>query len=129
MELGTLAHIGSASAIEPLYQMWNPGDHLLAEYLLILCELNGVQKPESPEWRRLVEAQDERLSKAMPGEVSLLEGLKNLAGPLPPIPTWQLEQKKTKTLPGRKSTISKKEKKKRTAQRKSARGKKKKKRR
>ena len=49
MELGSLADIGSASAIEPLYQMWKPGDHLLAEFLLILCELNGVQKPELPE--------------------------------------------------------------------------------
>jgi hypothetical protein len=129
MELSTLADIGSASAIEPLYQMWKPGDHLLAEYLLILCELNGVQKPELPEWRRLAEAQDERLSKAISGEVDLLEGLKNLAAPLPPIPTWQPEQKKGKTLPGRRSAIGKKEKKKRAAHRRSSRGKKKKKRR
>jgi hypothetical protein len=66
---------------------WKPGDRLLAECLLILCELNGVQKPELPEWRRLVEAQDERLSKAMLGEINLLEGLKNLAALLPLIPT------------------------------------------
>jgi hypothetical protein len=46
-----------------------------------------VQKPELPEWRRLVEAQDERLSKAMLGEINLLEGLKNLAALLPLIPT------------------------------------------
>jgi hypothetical protein len=52
-----------------------------------------------------------------------------LAGPLPPIPTWQPEQKKSKTLPGRRSAIGKKEKKKRVAHRKSSRGKKKKKRR
>jgi hypothetical protein len=65
----------------------------------------------------------------MSGEVSLLEGLKNLAAPLPPIPTWQPEQKKSKTLPGRRSAIGKKEKKKRVAHRKSSRGKKKKKRR
>jgi hypothetical protein len=129
MELGSLAHIGSASAIEPLYQMWKPGDHLLAEYLLILCELNGVQKPELPEWRRLVKAQDERVAKAMSGEFDVLEGLKNLTSPLPPIPAWQLESKKSKALPGGKRAISKKEKKKRTAQRKAAKGKKKKKRR
>jgi hypothetical protein len=124
MELGALADIGSASAIEPLYRMWKPGDHLLAEYLLILCELNGVEKPELPEWRRLIQAQDERLARAMSGDLSVLEGPETLRAPLPPIPTWQLEQKKTKTLPGRKSAIGKKEKKKRAAQRKSARGKK-----
>jgi hypothetical protein len=56
--------------------MWKPGDHLLAEFLLILCELNGVQKPELPEWRRLMEAEDKRLARAMSGEVNLLEGLK-----------------------------------------------------
>ncbi len=129
MELGSLAHIGSASAIEPLYQLWKPGDHLLAEYLLILCELNGVQKPELSEWRRLVKAQDERMDKAMLGEFDLLEGLKNLADPLPSIPTWQLEPKKSKTLPGGKRTISEKEKKKRMARRKVVKSKKKKKRR
>jgi hypothetical protein len=76
MELSALTDIGSASAIEPLYRMWKPGDHLLAEFLLILCELNGVQKPELPEWRRLMEAEDKRLARAMSGEVNLLEGLK-----------------------------------------------------
>ncbi|MBI1881169.1 MAG: hypothetical protein HYR94_23565 [Chloroflexi bacterium] len=126
MELSSLTDIGSASAIEPLYRMWKPGDHLLAEFLLILCELNGVQKPELPEWRRLVEAEEKRLARAMSGEVNLLEGLKNLAGPLPPIPTWQLEQKKPKALSDRKNTLSKKEMKKRAAQRKAVRGKKKK---
>jgi hypothetical protein len=109
--------------------MWKSGDHLLAEYLLILCELNGVQKPELPEWRRLVKAQEERIAKAMAGEFDVLEGLKNITSPLPPIPAWQLESKKSKTLPGGKLAISKKEKKKRTAQRKAIRGKKKKKRR
>lgn len=128
-DLGALADIGSASAIEPLYQMWKPGDHLLAEFLLILCELNGVQKPELPEWRRLLKAQDERVAKAMSGEISIAEGLKNLTGPLPPIPTWQLEPQKPKALSGRKSTISKKGKRKRAVQRKATRGKKKKKRR
>lgn len=129
MELGSLAHIGSASAIEPLYKLWKTGDHLLAEYLLILCELNGVQKPELPEWRRLVKVHEERIAKAMSGEFDVLGGLNNLTSPFPPIPTWQLESKKSKTLPGDKGAISKKEKKKRTAQRKAVRGKKKKKRR
>jgi hypothetical protein len=52
--------------------------------------------------------------------------VKNLAGPLPPIPTWQLEQKKPKALSDRKNSLSKKEMKKRAAQRKAVRGKKKK---
>jgi hypothetical protein len=124
-ELSALASIGSASAIEPLYRMWKPGDHLLAEYLLVLCELNGVQKPELTEWRRLVQAQDERLGRAMAGEVSLLEGLENLASFPPLIPTWQLEPKQRGAQPGLKKGIGKKEKKKRAAQRKAARDKKK----
>jgi hypothetical protein len=49
------AQIGHPAAIEPMARMWRPGDRLLAEYLLHLCELNGVQRPELPEWRRLVQ--------------------------------------------------------------------------
>jgi hypothetical protein len=60
MHATSLADIGSPSAIETLYELWEPGDALLAEQLLILCELNGVQKPELDEWRRLVIAADKR---------------------------------------------------------------------
>ncbi len=134
MEIMALSDIGSASAIEPLYRLWKPGDHLLAEQLLILCEINGVRKPELPEWRRLVAVEDERLTKVMSGELSEdfnpLEMLQKLAsGEHPLMRTWQLEQKPPKTAPGRKKTISKKEQKKRLVQRKRSKGKKKKRRR
>ena len=58
MQVYTLSSIGSPSAIEPLYALWEPDDALLAEHLLILCELNGVEKPELAEWRRLVAVQE-----------------------------------------------------------------------
>ena len=126
-ELTILSDIGSPAAIEPLSQLWKPGDALLAEQLLILCELNGVQKPELPEWRRLVKADEERLEKILEGDFDLLEGLKNLANPERPlIRTWQLEPEQPKdSSSGRKKTLSKKEQKKRAAQRKGTKGKKK----
>jgi HEAT repeat protein len=52
MQITTLEDIGSPSSIEPLYDLWKSGhrlDRILAQALLVLCELNGVQKPELPE--------------------------------------------------------------------------------
>jgi hypothetical protein len=132
MEIMALSDIGSASAIEPLYQLWKPGDRLLTKQLLILCELNGVQKPELSEWRRIAEAENERINRLMsedPAEqFDPLEALAKLAsGGFPAAPTWQLEKKQPGELPGRsKKAVSKKTKKKRVAQRKGPKGKKKK---
>lgn len=75
MQVSALSDIGSPSAIEPLYALWKSGhymDRLLAEALLVLCELNGVQKPELPEWRRIVEAEESRLSRMSDGFTSLI---------------------------------------------------------
>lgn len=132
MGLSALADIGSASAIEPLYRLWKPGgDHILAENLFILCELNGVQKPELPEWRRLVEAEEVRLAKIFAGEFDPGQELKNPADSKQMLMrTWQLQHEKpqsSKILSGQKKTLSKKEQKKRAAQRKGqVKGKKKK---
>ena len=66
MQITGLSDIGSPSAIEPLYDLWKSGnqyDHILAEALLVLCELNDVQRAELPEWRRIVEADEARHSQ------------------------------------------------------------------
>ncbi len=67
-DITALEDIGSPTAIEPLYELWEPGDPLLAQTLLVLCEVNGVDRPELPEWRRLVRAEDERLARILRGE-------------------------------------------------------------
>lgn len=116
MHVTSLADIGSPSAIETLYELWEwePGDALLAEQLLILCELNGVQKPELDEWRRLVIAEDKRVdivtSEVIPGFLGKSKFVK-LSQPSPARPG---------TTRGKKSTskgLSKKEHKRRARQR------------
>jgi hypothetical protein len=128
-EVNVLSDIGSASAIEPLYQLWEPGDRYLAGHLLILCELNGVQKPELPEWRRLMMAEEERTAKLMAGDFDLLEEPEDQPEPqFPLLRTWQLEQEAPQATSGRKKTTGKKKKKKQTPKRKKGKGKKKKRR-
>jgi hypothetical protein len=66
MYVTDLAEIGSASAIEPLYELWQaeaaeaeelgPVDRELARALLILCELHQVDKAELADWRQIVAA-------------------------------------------------------------------------
>lgn len=71
MEFFALADIGSASAIDILYQLWDPGHyaaHLLAEPLFILCTINGVEKPELSQWRQIAVGEEERLEKILAGE-------------------------------------------------------------
>ena len=73
MHITSLNDIGSPSAVEPLYALWKQGHHLdrlLAEALLVLCQLHGVRKPELPEWRRVTEAQQFRFSQALAGQMS-----------------------------------------------------------
>ena len=108
-------------------RLWRPGDRLLAEYLLLLCELNGVNRPELPEWRRLVQQEEERMARLNAGEFDLLEGLKNLANaPKSLQRTWELEPKQAKPLSGgsKKRGVSKKERKKRAVQRRQSKKKK-----
>lgn len=77
MQITSLADIGSPSAIEPLRGLLKSGGRhqssLLAEALLVLCELNGVQRPELPEWRRIVEASEARQSQALAGIMSQIK--------------------------------------------------------
>jgi hypothetical protein len=57
----TLASIGSAAAIEPLYALWleAPDFMPLTEALLVLCQLHNVDKPELPQWRQdVIEANE-----------------------------------------------------------------------
>jgi hypothetical protein len=71
-----LASIGSPSAIEPLYKLWRTDREMnryVAQPLLVLCELNGVSRPELAEWRRTVEAHDARMLGALKGIQAVLE--------------------------------------------------------
>ena len=102
-----LANIGSPSAIEPLYDLWKLSDGqdtLLAEYLLMLCELNGVSKPELPMWRKITRSEEERIDRLIRGDLAWPSRAQ------PPGPT------KAKS-----KGVSKRERKKRAAQRKQQR--------
>jgi HEAT repeat protein len=70
MHVLSLAEIGSSSAIEPLRELWTEGEHpldnMIAESLLVLCELNNVQRPELSEWRRIVQEQQARFEQTTP---------------------------------------------------------------
>ena len=117
-EIYALSNIGSALAIEPLYALWQarrgrPRD--LAEALLVLCELNGVVKPELPAWRQTTTEEADLLDSMGAGIAPLLRSLAGSPAEVPP-----------KTGPDRPSTrpgkgYSKKEQKKRAAQRKQSR--------
>jgi hypothetical protein len=70
MHVTSLNDIGSPLAIEPLADLWESGhdlDRILAEALLVICELNDVQRPELSEWRRIVEAEEARFSRTSAG--------------------------------------------------------------
>jgi hypothetical protein len=70
MHITSLNDIGSPLAIEPLAELWESGhvlDTLLDEALLVLCELNGVKRPQLSEWRRVSEAEEERFSLNLMG--------------------------------------------------------------
>jgi hypothetical protein len=70
MHVTSLNDIGSLLAIEPLADLWKSGhdlDRILAEALLVICELNNVQRPELSEWRRIVEAEEARFSRTSVG--------------------------------------------------------------
>jgi hypothetical protein len=77
MEVVNFADTGSAIGIAPLYKLSKryPDDPVLAESLLVLCELNGVTRPELPHWRDIVAAEDARVAKiiAGPGKFPSLE--------------------------------------------------------
>jgi len=66
IHLSALTDTGSPTAIEPLYALWQAeavSDHLLAGLLLVLCAVNGVTRPELPEWRRIVRAEEARMER------------------------------------------------------------------
>lgn len=123
MHVVALASIGSPSAIEPLYRLWKSGrgdERLLAEYLLILCELNGVAKAELPRWRRIVEAEEARLERIDRGIGSFMDGEGSAANQTPPVRLERHPARAPKQRSTRKSrTVSKRERKRRSAQRKS----------
>jgi hypothetical protein len=118
-----LAGIGSPSAIEPLYRSWKSGrsdERLLAEYLLVLCELNGIEKPELPTWRRIVEAEEARVERITGTMAPSMGGEDSPPERSSPV---RLDRRSERT-PKQRSTrkprgISKRERKKRAAQRKS----------
>ncbi len=66
MYVHALGCIGSASTIEPLYQIWQaveargkelgPDEKELARTLLILCQIHDAPKTELPKWRQIYEA-------------------------------------------------------------------------
>jgi HEAT repeat protein len=130
MHLVALGAIGSPTAIEPLYQLWRSGrgdERLLAEYLLVLCELNGIARTELPRWRRIVEAERARVDRIARGMEPSTEGEEATVKPSPPVrierPPRQAPRQRSTRKPKK---LSKRERKKRAAQRKrQKRGKKK----
>ncbi len=64
-QIEALKDIGHPAAIDLLYEWWEPGDYLLSEALLVLCEVNGIHAPELPEWRDDVAEQDEEIEQAL----------------------------------------------------------------
>lgn len=65
MQYLALMDIGSTSAIEPLYALWQqePEDTNLVEALLVLCQLHGVEKAELDAWRQTLQEQETRWRK------------------------------------------------------------------
>jgi hypothetical protein len=124
MHVVALAGIGSPSAIEPLYRLWKSGrgdERLLAEHLLVLCELNGVAKAELPRWRGIVVAEEARLERIARGIGSSMDGEDSTDHQALPVgvdrhPERVPKQRSTRKPP---STISKRERKRRSAQGKS----------
>lgn len=118
IDLITLVDLGDPAAIEPLYQLWTPGDHILAENLLVLCQIHGVEKPELEEWRRLVQAQDERTARFLEDDFEAVLDKPDDLPPQPVIRQWQLDAPASKGDSGsqkshKKSGKSKRKKKKR----------------
>ena len=107
IHLIALLDTGSAEAIVPLYTLWQQDteDRLLAEHLLILCQLHGIDKPEIAIWREISEREHQRQNELMDmfsaeGDITE-EVLSNLKGDgdggfslpdLPPLPTWQIKK-------------------------------------
>lgn len=58
-----LADTGSRTAIPALLALWRPGDPHLAEHLLVLHVVNGLNHPSLAEWRRLTEAEEARIEQ------------------------------------------------------------------
>jgi hypothetical protein len=125
MHVVALAGIGSPSAIEPLYRLWKSGrgdEELLAEYLLVLCELNGVAKAEVPQWRRIVAAKEARLDRVALGIGFSTGGEHSADRQSPPVRVDRHPEPAPKQRPTRKPrTVSKRERKRRAAQRRSQR--------
>jgi hypothetical protein len=126
LHLKALMDIGSPAAIEPLFAAWeaDPDDHLLAEALLLLCELNGVQKSELPHWRRMVKAEEARLAQVFGGIGPLFGQEIDSSGEIPSA----APQRGKKAATREPKPFSKKERKRRAAQRKAQKQKKRKRR-
>ena len=122
MHVNALTDIGSPSAIEPLYALSQAEHHrnqLLAESLLVLCQLNNVQKPELPQWRKIVRAEEIRLSRLSRGETAAIEKDEPIVQMAPPPSPSPPSKKQPKQRSRRKPrSVSKAERKKRSAQRK-----------
>jgi len=105
--------LGHARAIPTLLSVWTPGDFLVAEALLVLQAVNGLEHPEAPAWREAVEAVEARMQGRSRSFDDLMKGLSAVA----PAPTSKKRKK-----------LSRKERQKRSAARRRSRRRKKKKR-
>jgi HEAT repeat protein len=129
MLVSGLMAVGSPSAIEPLYAQWqeNPDEgSLLEEALLVLCEVNGVEKAELPEWRRAVSEQYKRLDDLRLHGFLAYEQEAILAEeePRPPLAPASRKEPKQRSVRAPKR-VGKKERKRRARQRRGKRTKKK----
>ena len=62
-QYAALADIGSPLAITPLYDLHDDESPDWMDSLLILCEVNGINLPELPQWREKMAEQERRMEQ------------------------------------------------------------------
>ena len=64
MHASALLDIGSASGIDVIQEAWQATDmEYLAECLLVLHEINGIEHPDIPKWRQVTTEHEERFAR------------------------------------------------------------------
>jgi len=98
MYSAALTDIGSPAAIPVIEALRPPGDRILAQHLLVLHAVNGLDHAQMPARRRLVAAEDERAAR-------LTESLRlSLNDPDEPMPGDAQESEQA--LPSPETTVS-----------------------
>jgi HEAT repeat protein len=124
IQYGALAEVGSPLAITPLYDLHDDETSDWVESLLILCEVNGVTRPELPQWRERLAEEERRIEQF---RVEIDEPTGEGDGEMPALEEADLEPPDVAPAIGRsglkpkKGAAGKREQRRRTAQRKKQR--------